>query len=261
MTGMGLVSSPLSDLICGSRGDPPPTPPPELLEILEHLRSSIDYLMDELRWLGEQPPQRVAGLGPFIARALLEVAVTAIIARLDPMRVFVVRRIQEQPSYDTRVAWKASIRWQGDVLAEKPKQLWGPTLEYRDITRALLGDYYDEVIWRPAVGRLLDAPLDSASSAWLADLRALTVDSFVARRRLEISQIYSALSKGVHPEFVMPPGALYDRNTVRDLVDRTIHAIADIGLVSHLIPHAGQNLPFDVAIVRYMELESVEVMK
>lgn len=216
--------------------------------------------MEEITWLSSQDTRRIASLGPFMARSVLELAVTALIGRLDPLRLFVVKRIQEQPSYDTRVAWKASIRWQGDVVSERVKQLWGPGQDYKEMTKALLGDYYDEVLWRPAIGRLLDSEIDTSNSSWLADLRASTGEDFVPKRRTEITQVYSSLSKGVHPEFVMPPGALYDRNTVRDLVARTIRVVADIGLVSHLIPHASYCLPFADAIEAYVALETIEVM-
>lgn len=220
----------------------------------------MDSVMHQFSWLGEQDAGRVSMFGPFLGRSLLELSATALIGRLDPIRILVVRQIQAQPDYDTSIPWKASIRWQGDVLAAKKVQnLWGDALEYEKITKALLGDYYDHLVWRPAVQQMLGVAKGGGN--WFAQLGAISPDSFVTRKRDEISRLYSSLSKGIHHEFVLPPGTLYDRATVVDLVQRTIHLIADIGLVSHFIPHASASLSPDDAMATFNRIENVEVMK
>jgi hypothetical protein len=59
----------------------------------------------------------------------------------------------------------------------------------------------------------------------------------------------------------MPPGVLYDRSTVVDLVLRTVHLVADLGLVSHFIPHALSSLNHDEAVAVFNRIEDIEVIK
>ncbi|MBI4820614.1 MAG: hypothetical protein HY791_30400 [Deltaproteobacteria bacterium] len=218
----------------------------------------IDLLLEQLEWLSGQEDDRVSVLAPFLGRSLLDLATTALIGRFDPIRVLFIRRVQAHPDYTTSQAWKASIRWQGDVLAEKEKDLWGQNVEYKKVTRALLGDYYDELIWRPAVLRL--ASLAPRGDRWLAELAGIQAESFVARKRDDISRQYSSLSKGIHHEFVMPPGAVYDRATLSDLVRGTIHSIADLALVSQFVPHAEFLLSPSEAVEVFNRIEQLEVM-
>ncbi len=248
----------LSLLTCGNPTDS--LGASEVGKILIHLQGTIDHVMDQLSWLGAQDDKRISLFGPFLGRSLLELSATALISRLDPLRILVVRQVQAQPSYHTNIPWKAAIRWQGDVLAaKKVLNLWGDELDYEKVTKALLGDYYDHLVWRPALQQLLGGT--SGGGNWLAQLGAISYESFTTRKRDEIGRLYSSLSKGIHHEFVLPPGALYDRATVVDLVQRTIHEVADIGLVSHFVAHACASLKHTDAVEIFNRIENLEVMK
>jgi hypothetical protein len=252
------LPSDLSLLLCGkptalSSGS-------ELGEILAHIKESMDYLMDQLSWLGEQDVRHISMLGPFFGRSLLELATTALIGRLDPLRLLVVRKIQAQGNYKTGIPWKASIRWTGDVIAEKKApNPWSETMDYKEMSRALLGEYYDHLLWRPAAQQMLGAVTDQG--VWLAELAANDMELFISRKRDEIGRLYSSLSKGIHHEFVMPPGTLYDRSTVRNLVLSTVRQVAELGLVSHFIAHASATLNSEEALATFNRIENVEVMK
>lgn len=232
----------------------------ELDEILAHIRESMDYLMGQLSWLSSQDVRHISMLGPFFGRSLLELGTTALIGRLDPLRLLVVRKIQAQNNYKTGIAWKASIRWTGDVMAErKATTLWSEALDYKDVSRALLGEYYDQLLWRPAAQEMLGAVKEQG--AWLAELAAFNMDLFISRKRDEIGRLYSSLSKGIHHEFVMPPGVLYDRSTVVNLILSTVRHVADLGLVSHFIAHASSTLSHEEALATFNRIETVEVIK
>ncbi|WP_147451586.1 hypothetical protein [Corallococcus llansteffanensis] len=249
----------LSLLTCGNPGAALQNS--ELGQILSHIQSTMDYVMTQISWLSEQDGGRVSMFGPFLGRSLLELAATALVGRLDPLRLLVVRQVQAQPGYDTEIPWKASIRWQGDVLSgSKIQGLWGSALEYEKVTKALLGDYYDHLIWRPAVQYMLGGGSQGGGN-WFAQLGAISPDSFVNRKRDEIGRLYSSLSKGIHHEFVLPPGSRYDRATVVDLVQRATHQIADIALVSHFVAHASASLSHADALAAFNRFENVEVMK
>lgn len=254
----GPMTSQFGELVCGrSTGG---TSPSEIAEIMSFIKATIDRVVEELAWLSNEDDKRVSMLGPFLGRSLLELSTTALVGRLDPLRLLVVRQIQSQPAYDPGARWRASMQWQGDVVAAKPvKDLWTDTVQYDGITKALLGDYYDHLLWQPAHQRLLAA--SPTGGSWLADLARIPAESFVPRKRDEITRLYSSLSKGIHHEFVMPPGALYDRTTVVDLVQRAVRVVSDIAVASHFVPHCQFGLPAGDALGVFNSVEIAEVLK
>jgi hypothetical protein len=257
--GNGEMQSNVSLLTCGAI-DGPPASGSELAEILSYVRETIDLVSKQLGWLSQQDDSQVSILGPFLGRSLLELSTTALLARLDPMRLLVVRQIQTQPNYDPALRWKASLQWQGDVLApDKSKDLWTEKLEYEKTSKALLGDPFDHLLWRPAFERMRSS--SPMGGNWMAELASIDTDVFIARKREEVSKLYSSLSKGIHHEFVMRPGALYDRATVVDLVQRTSYTVSTLAVVSHYIAHAPFSLSPDVAVHAFNEQEAMEFLK
>lgn len=254
----------LSLLVCGNCAATSQDGEPALGQILAYIQSSMDSVLDHLSWLRTEEPKRILMLAPFLGRSLLELATTALIGRLDPLRLLVVRQIQSQPEYVTSISWKTSIRWQGDVLtsegaSKQEKELWGSGLEYEKVHKALLGQYYDQLLWRPAHQRMNS--VSRPGGVWLNALAVVTPKSFVALKRIELGKLYSSLSKGIHHEFVMPPESVYDRDTIVDFIQRSAHVVADLALVSHFIPHALFALSPDEAIDAYNRIENMEVIK
>lgn len=248
----------LGALVCGRVTGV--TSPSEIGEIMSFIRDTIDRVVVELAWLSSQDDKRVSMLGPFLGRSLLELSTTALVGRMDPLRLLVVRQIQSQPDYNTAARWKASMQWQGDVLAGKAvKDLWTDAVQYDGVSKALLGDYYDHLLWRPAFQRLFAS--SPTGGSWLAGLAGISAESFVPRKRDEITRLYSSLSKGIHHEFVMPPGALYDRTTVVDLIQRSVHVVSDIAVTSHFVPHCQFGLAGAEAVDAFNRVETAEVLK
>jgi len=233
----------------------------ELIEILDHLGSSIDLLFGQLKWIAEGDENRMTVFGPFIGRSVLEISLTAIVARLDPFRVLYIREMQRQPGFDISIRRAASIQWQGDVLAKDkpPADLWDPNRQFDKVTRALLADYYENIFWKSAFLHTLDALSEQADGEWLTELRSIEPDQFGARMRADFGKLYSALSKGIHHEFVIPPAALYDRNTVVSLLEDALRLTAHMSIVSHSIFHCPFNLTREDALACYIQLQSFEV--
>lgn len=248
----------LATLICGGQAIDDAASECEFSKILIHLRSVLKTTLTEIQWLSNEPPSRIALYGPFLARSLLEVAVTAIIGRMDPTRLLVVKRTQEHGNYDTRKSWNSAIRWQGDVLDEKVQDLWTPKRSYKDMTKALFGDYYVEIYWTPAFNRLSEQNFTGGS--WLAEIKGQTITTFAATRRDSIGKLYSELSKGVHSEFVIPPGSMYDKLTVSNLVANVTKILSELGLLTNLLPHIAYALPKIDALEIFNEIENIEVM-
>lgn len=233
----------------------------DLAEILRHLRGVIDLHWDELQWLLKQGESRIKTFGPFIGRSLTELTLTAHLARLDPFRVLYLREMQRQPGFDISFRRAASIQWHGDVLAKEPpaKSLWDPERGFEKISRALLGDYYEHIIWRNAFVQMLDDFKNADGGAWLNELRSIDPEDFGPRMRFAFTGLYSSLSKGIHHEFVIPPGALYDKSVILTLLAETIKHCAHISIVSHFVEHCPFVLAPQDALDCYVRLQSLMV--
>jgi hypothetical protein len=59
----------------------------------------------------------------------------------------------------------------------------------------------------------------------------------------------------------MPPGALYDRTTVVDLVQRAVRVASDIAVTSHFVPHCQFGLSAGDALKAFNSVEIAEVLK
>lgn len=249
----------LAALVCGGAEIDAVQNDCEVSKILLHLRNILVSVLGELNALGVQPPERISLYGPFLTRSLLEVAVTALIGRLDPTRVLVVKRVQEHGNYDTTKAWNAAIRWQGDVLDKKAGDLWTPERSYREMTKALFGDYYVDLYWKPALAKIQDPTLLGGS--WLAAIRSKSIEEFANSRRELVAKLYSESSKGIHSEFVVPPGSKYDKLTVANMAARVLEVLSELGLLINMLPHIAYTMPKADASAIFTELESVEVLQ
>lgn len=255
---MGSLNK-LAKLVCGGDEVDAAQGTCEVSKILLHLRTILVSILDELDALGAQSPERISLYGPFLTRSLLEVAVTALIGRIDPTRVLVVKRVQEHGNYDTTKAWNAAIRWQGDVLDKKVGDLWTPERSYKEMTKALFGDYYVELYWKTALAKIQDP--EPLGGSWLAAIRSKSIEEFANSRRELVSKLYSESSKGIHSEFVVPPGSKYDKVTVANMAASVIEVLSELGLLVNLLPHIAYTMPKMDACAIFTELESVEVLQ
>lgn len=251
-----MSQSALSKLLCGdivADGD-------GINEVLSHLSASIDNIVEELMQLESLNTNQISLFAPFLGRSILELGCTAIIARLDPFRVLVLRKYQQQSTYQIDKPNKSSIRWQGDVFAEGVKDLWSEN-SLKNPTRALLGDYYKTLIWEENFDKLLNAIKDIDGDQWISDLKRKPFSQFYNETSNEFSSVYSELSKGVHHEFVIPLSSAFDLVTIKLLIKKTIRNIATIGLFISVIYHTLNKLDIQTAILTYKEIQEMEVLK
>ena len=139
--GKEVMAGDLSKLACGD-----PSGNAELSAVLIHIGTMLDLVMDEVRSLHIAADKRVTLFGPFLGRSLIELCVTALIARLDPFRVLLIREMQLRPGYTAGTRLKSAIQWQGDVLQEKVSDMWSAEKPAEKAGRALLGDYYGHLV-------------------------------------------------------------------------------------------------------------------
>jgi len=209
----------------------------ELSQILEQLGKTIDNFAPRcFKFLSENNPEDITTFGPYCGRTVLETACSIFISRLDPFRVLCVKRSQEQSNYDPAIRHKIAIQWSGDVIADK-KPLSLETVTYDKINRALLAEHTAKIYWIPAFTDLLDAIKDDNESEWLKELKQLDKESkIVDYFRGQADTLYSSLSKGIHQEFVIPQTVIYDNDTIKELLLKTISLVTKMALVSHCIP-------------------------
>lgn len=228
------LSSSLQDLSCGNiSGDT------HLARCMRRLGSSIDQL---IRLLGANfwtPVRQDDLVVAFLGRGMLEACCTALLGRLDPFRLLVVRMTQSSPDYTLDKRNESAIQWSGDILAASPppkgQNLWAqPHLK---LSRALLADYSDAIFWQPAFSLVLDQTPPHRGGQWLADLRLRESHEFIPMVRHEFSTLYSRCSKSVHIESVID----IDRESPaegRTIVHDTLRLVSTLGFVFWGIDHA-----------------------
>ena len=228
-------------------------------EVLNHLSASIDSVVEELLTLESLNPNQVSLFAPFLGRSILELGCTALIARLDPFRVLLLREHQKQSDYPMDKPNKSSIRWQGDVFPEeKATNLWSDT-SLKNPTRALLGEYYKTLIWSAHFVDFSDAIKDVSGDEWIVDLRKKDFHQFYSQTSNELKNLYSELSKGIHHELVIPLNLAFDQETTKRLIERTIRNIATLGLFVSVVSHTLNKLDIQVAIATYKEIQEMGV--
>ena len=231
----------------------------DLGEILTHIGNTLSLVIGQIPSLLESSEQQMSLYGPFIGRSILELGCTAIIGRLDPFRVLVLREVQRQSDYNISTRNRISIQWQGDVVAkQKIPNLWSDK-NMTEITRALVGDYYDHIFWRSAIDKLIDTVPSGRGGEWFGQMRGIGGRGFCSSARGTIQACYSSLSKGLHYEFVIPPESLFDRSTVTDLIRESLFVIASFGLAMTQIPHIPYGISLDRAMNIYENVQEMEI--
>ena len=207
-----------------------------------------DLLLTYAKLLERNDEAEIGILGPFIGRSVLELTATALIGRLDPFRIMVLRETQLHSSFGLEKRNKAAIQWSGDVMAEKAKPLWENDRAVSDMTRALLGDYYAALFWVEAFTVLIDKTPEGRGGAWMEAMRRVQPEGVANFFRRPFAETFSSSSKGVHHELVIPRERHFDRASVRELVGTAIKASASLALVANCVEHITFPLPLDDAI-------------
>lgn len=202
----------------------------------------------------EQMPNHMILFGSYSCRTLLESTFTALIARVDPLRILFLHAHQNSDQYETSQRNKSAVQWTGDVLPKEkiPEKIWTMDTE-KNTWRALLGEWQNKLILEPSFKTLADSIIPP--SEWLANLLRISPEGIGASLRGNAETLYSELSKAVHAEYVIPRSSVIDVQIVRDHISRTFQLIAKIALLSHFssVPHG--SLPRVEAIQLFIQTE------
>lgn len=206
---------------------------------LRHLQDSVRLFANHSsRYLKGDFDENSQLYSAFVARALLENSVAAILGRLDPFRLLYLRTFQSGPNFEYGKPAKYGFRWQGDVLASKaaPQEMWSTEHDESKINRALFSDYFDALFWKPAIESVLDQfTISGIRPPTLAS--SLELSAIIPSFRRRFATLYSTLSKGVHWEFFVD-SIVIDEPTLKDCLQDTFLYLSEIALISHFVPSA-----------------------
>jgi len=240
-------------LLCGV-----PDNESELGEVLNHIGTSLDAVIKGL--INARNSNQMSLIGPFLGRSILEIGCTAIIARIDPFRVLLLREVQIQPDYQIGEQNKASIQWKGDILSEKVKgDLWKEKNVAKPV-RALLGDYYEHIFWRNSIERILAKVPEGRGGEWFNRIKDVGTEGFCDNVRTDLRKLYSSFSKGIHHEFVVSTDMTSDYDTIPDMIRDSFYIIASLGLAVNTISHIPFKISFESAINYYENIQRTRII-
>ena len=232
----------------------------KLAEVLGHLGKALESLMEQITDLQkrQEGDRQVLLYGPFLGRSLLEVSMTALLGRFDPFRILTLREVQQaNRTADRRHA--AAVQWTGDILAlKKVTEPWSVEQKPDGMTRALLGDYYERILWQQAFEQLLDRVPQVRGGEWMLKLRRQTPEGFIPEMRRRVAEIYSTLSKGVHHELVISPERTLGQDTILDSMSESIEIVANLSLTANMIRHIPFILEEEDAVRCYEQLQKTD---
>ena len=242
---------PLEQLICGSATATSVAIEDESILVLKGLsKLMISYYDFSLEYKQDLSKLQSSYFLPVALRSLMETAAIGLLARIDPLRVLLSSKSQNSTAYNKAMPQASALKWKGDVMGDlekgnptptsgatgqpvvAAKNLWEPGLSSAKLPRNLFSGQMCEAFWEPAARNL--ANLSNAnSSTWLAALQNETPQNLIKKLIGEGNQIYSELSKGIHPEFAVKRESEYDSPTLQTYLDRAFKWTSSLGLLSH----------------------------
>lgn len=241
-------------LVCGTSFDTSI----ELDKILLHLEGSLKKVTNELIQVQGLSDEKLGLYGPYLGRAILELSMTALIARIDPFKILLMKSKQEQADYDLGKPHSSSIRWQGDIVDKAVNNLWDDK-SLKDPTRAIFGAYQVQLVLINSAELIIDEGSESSMGEWYTQLSSTTAASAIESIRSKINTAYSSLSKGIHHELLVPQESILDRDTVISILNETLYIVSSISLLISQIPHAYKKANLEQSFTDYKKSKELEL--
>lgn len=241
-------------LVCGSDFDGNK----EIDRILLHLQTSLNKVTRELVELQTMPDDKLGLYGPYLGRSILELSMTALIARMDPFKILLMKGKQEQPDYDLGKPHSSAIRWQGDVVDKAVPNLWADN-SLKDPTRAIFGAYQIHLVLTKSAELVIDEGSEGSMGEWYLQLSSTAASSAIEAIKSKINTMYSSLSKGIHHELLVPQESILDRDTVISILNETFYVVASTGLLVSQVPHAYKQSELGQSFVDYKNSKELEL--
>ncbi|KQA95826.1 hypothetical protein CGT92_18145 [Vibrio metoecus] len=241
-------------LVCGTDFDSNK----ELDKILLHLSTSLQKVTRELVELQSMSDDKLGLYGPYLGRSILELSMTALIARIDPFKILLMKGKQVQPDYDLGKPHSSAIRWQGDVVDDAVPNLWADK-SLKDPTRAIFGAYQIHLVLKNSAELVIDEGDEDSMGEWYSQFSSTTANGTIESIKSKINSAYSSLSKGIHHELLVPQESILDRDTVISILNETFYIIASTGLLVSQIPHAYKKTELRQSFMDYKNSKELEL--
>jgi hypothetical protein len=137
------------------------------------------------------------------SRRFLEGSTTALLFRIDPLRVLALRELQRGGSYQLTKRNALAVQWSGDIVSTEnaPPQL--RDCEPNKLDRALFSSLCAATIWKPALEDLqTHLSTHSSHTDWQLELLKIEPEEFTRTMAGQLNNCFSFFSKGVHNEWV-----------------------------------------------------------
>jgi hypothetical protein len=213
----------------------------ELRGVLGDLRLRLLRMEMASRTLRDKPENAhtIPLYGPYLGRAYLETACTALLARMDPFRILAAKRHQESSYYEYESRSKSGIQWSGDIVSpERPNsQMWAVNTRESGC-RSLFGPWTNELVWIPAFERFGDAIANfNGVHDWVSDLSSKQPERFCAELRSTLEGLFSKFSKGVHSELLGDQASVFDAVSIESDFRSVAQRLTYFSLLSHFSDH------------------------
>jgi hypothetical protein len=139
-----------------------------------------------------------------MCRRVLEGSATALLCRVDPLRVLLTYKQQLDGSYRIEQRNKLSIQWTGDIFAKETGAFnLDSETDPGKVSRALFSNTTENILWIPLIQNALDyfGALDGeVGNSWIAEWSSKTATDCYKSSISHIEQAFSAVSKRIHFE-------------------------------------------------------------
>jgi hypothetical protein len=244
----------LEDLICGIAVEDSAYIDSDYVGLIKRLRLDLaelhPYVQVSLRANAAVPASAVF---PFLARKFLELSLTALLARIDPIRVLSARKNQLHSSYEVGRQNSSSVAWSGDIFPNEkaPASNWDSGTLKKGVERSLLGWHVGEVAISHGLRWLADA--ENSDSIWLRELSGQEKPLSWIHGRL--NQLYSTLSKGVHAEYLLDDGTAFDQETIQQHMRDCYMLVLLLATSTHRSPLFMRSVPHEAALAAFRKFE------
>lgn len=250
----------LADLICGVSVADDPYIDKDYVGLVNRLRSDLSELHPYIQASVEANSLIPASaVFPFLARKFLELSLTALLTRIDPLRVIAARKNQLDASFEPGRQNASSLAWSGDLLpAEKtPKDIWDSSNLKKGVERSFLGWHISAVAIADGLRWLSDEV--HVQSTWLRQLSAQDHPLDWIRGRLVM--LYSVLSKGVHAEYLLDDSTAFDQSSIQQHMQDCYMLVLLLAAASHRSPLFLRSIPPKMALDSLQKFEHQIISK
>jgi hypothetical protein len=227
-------------------------------KIIKNLSKKLDLYINfvgQYEWSTEKAFHDI----PFYGRNILETSMTVLLGKIDPFRVITIYKVQSDTEYSLGKKSSSAIEWYGDIIGSlNSGKLWDCSKKKDFYERALLGNHFWDVIWKPALINLLDYVNEKdINSDWLSLIKSEDEESNFARFKADALRLFSLFSKGIHSECLIEIEIMLDEITLKSSIKDVIRLCSTLGLLSNFIGYLLPNVSKNNAIELFQEIEEV----